>query len=232
MKVFASWSGGKESCLACFNAIASGLKVSHLLNMVTMDAKKSMTHGISSELLAMQSKAIGIPIIQQKTTWSNYEQDFKKVIPDLKKEGVEGGVFGDIDIQEHRDWVDSICNDLNIKPILPLWGKSRRKLLDDFITAGFEAIVVAAKAEIFGKDFVGSRVDEKFIVYLEKLQGVDICGEAGEYHTFVLNGPIFKKSLKILDSSKVLRDGYWFLGISKYKLDRKRTSEKSYCGFI
>lgn len=229
MKVFASWSGGKESCLACFNAIASGLKVSHLLNMVTMDAKKSMTHGISSELLALQSRAIGIPIIQQRTTWSDYERDFRKAIMGLKKEGVEGGVFGDIDIQEHRDWVERICAESNIKPILPLWWRSRRKLLSDFITAGFEAVVVAAKADIFEREWVDHRVDEELVEHLEKLLGVDICGEYGEYHTFVVNGPIFKNSIKILACSKVLRDGYWFLNISKYKLDTRKTSEKSYC---
>jgi len=221
MKVFVSWSGGKESSLACFNAINNKFMVVKLLNMVTLDAKKSMTHGVPSELLAVQSKAVGIPIIQQKTTWSNYEQDFKKVISNLKKEGVKGGVFGDIDIQEHREWIERVCNDLDIKPILPLWKKERKDLLEDFINAGFDALVVSGKADVFGKEWIGHKVDNRFINHLRKLSSLDICGEAGEYHTFVVDGPIFRNSIKILESSKVLRDGYWFMNISKYRLERK-----------
>ncbi len=123
LKVVVSWSGGKESSFACYKAINSKrFEVLFLLNMITINGKRSMTHGIRTELLLAQSEAMGIPIIQRKTTWKNYEKDFKEEIENLKQFGINGIVFGDIDIQEHRNWDERVCNELRVEPILPLWG--------------------------------------------------------------------------------------------------------------
>ena len=105
-QVFTSWSGGKDSCFACYRAVTSGLKVSYLLNMLNEDGKRSWTHGLSTELLEMQSQAIGIPLVQKRSTMATYETDFMDVILALKKEGIRGGVFGDIDLEEHRERVE------------------------------------------------------------------------------------------------------------------------------
>ena len=101
-KVFVSWSGGKESCFTCHLAMADGLEVSYLFNMATEGRARSRTHGFSSRILKLQSQAIGIPLVQRQATWQSYENEFKKMAQDLKREGVEGGVFGDIDLEEHR----------------------------------------------------------------------------------------------------------------------------------
>ena len=223
-QVFTSWSGGKDSCFACYQAAVSGLKVCYLLNMITEDGKRSWIHGLSTELLEMQSQAIGIPLVQRRSTMATYETDFKDVILALKKEGIKGGVFGDIDLEEHREWVDRICQQVDITPHLPLWGLSQEKILRDFIGLGFEAIIVVAKADLFGEEWLGRKVDLDFLSHLSELNktsGIQPCGEAGEYHTLVTDGPLFKQRVEILETNKVLREGRWFLEISKSELRAK-----------
>ena len=169
LKVVVSWSGGKESSFSCYKAINSKrFEVLFLLNMITINAKRSMSHGIRTELLLAQSEAIGIPIIQRKTTWKNYEKDFREEIENLKQFGINGIVFGDIDIQEHRDWDERVCNELGVEPILPLWGQSRTTLLENFINAGFEAFVVTLKANLLSEKLLGRRIDKNFIKELSK----------------------------------------------------------------
>ena len=149
-QVFVSWSGGKDSCFACYQAALNGLKPGYLLNMVNVDAKQSWFHGLSPALMQMQSQAIGIPLVQRRTTMADYETDFKDAVLALKKEGVSGGVFGDIDLAEHREWVERICQQVGVTPHLPLWGLPQEKILSDFIGLGFEAVVLVARADRFG----------------------------------------------------------------------------------
>jgi len=220
-QVLTSWSGGKDSCFACYRAIASGLKVSHLLNTVTEDGKRSWVHGLPVELLQIQSKAIGIPLVQRPMTMDNYEAEFKDAILTLKQEGVKGGVFGDIDVEEHREWVHRICRQMDIAPYLPLWGQNQESILRDFIDSGFEAVIVVARADLFGEEWLGRRVDQNFLSQLKQQFKMPLCGEAGEYHTFVVNGPLFNQRIEILETNKVLREDYWFLEILRYALRTK-----------
>jgi len=124
-QVFTSWSGGKDSCFACYQAAQNGLEVRYLVNMMDEVGKWSWIHRFSTELLEQQSQAIGIPLVHRRSTMPTYEADFKNVILDLKKNGIEGGVFGDIDLDEHREWVERICRQADITPHLPLWGLSQ-----------------------------------------------------------------------------------------------------------
>jgi len=225
MRVAASWSGGKESCLACYRAISEGFKVSHLLNFVSKDGR-CMSHGLSSKLIFVQSQAIGIPIIQKEVTWETYEQEFKIAIHELKQMDVEGAVFGDINIQEHRDWVDRVCSEVDIKPITPLWGVDEEQILIDFMSENFEAIVVSVKTDFFSREWLRRKVNKSFLRNLQKLKvksNISMCGESGEYHTFVTDGPLFKRRIKVLESSEILKNGYWFLDILKYELAEKRS---------
>ena len=222
MQVVASWSGGKESCFACYKAMLNGFDVSHLLNFVSKDGR-CMSHGLDSSLIAAQSQAIEIPIVQREVTWETYEKEFKSVICELKQSGVEGAVFGDIcNIPGHEGWIDRVCSELDIKPIKPLWDSDPEQLLTDFIDEGFEAIVVMVKADLLSEEWLGRKVDRNFVGDLLKLESkFHLCGELGEYHTFVSNGPLFKRRLEILDSKKILKNGYWFLDISMYNISRK-----------
>lgn len=223
-QVFASWSGGKDSCLACYRAMASGLKVRYLANMVTEDGKRSRTHGVSADVIQVQSQAIGIPLVPRRTTWNSFEAKFKNMLRAFKQEGIVGGVFGDIDLDEHREWVERVCQEVDITPYLPLWGESQEKILRDFINLGFEAIVVATKADMLGEEWLGRKVDLDFINQLAELKetrDITLCGEAGEYHTLVLNGPLFQKRVEIVETRKVLKDEHWFLEILGTELKAK-----------
>ncbi len=212
LRTFVSWSGGKETSLSCYRVTQKqDIKVVYLLNMISEDGKHSRSHGISSSLLRLQAEAIGIPIFQRRTTWETYEEEFKKAVLELKKKGIDTGIFGDIDLQGHRDWVERVCKEVGIKSILPLWREERKDLLEEFIEAGFKAIVVATNAEYLGQEWLGREIDEKFVEGLKAIGDVDLCGEKGEFHTFVYDGPIFKIPVEVTVGKTVLKDKHWFL---------------------
>ncbi|MDI6886169.1 MAG: diphthine--ammonia ligase [archaeon] len=219
MKVFSSWSGGKESCLACYKALSNGFDVSYLLNFISEDGTRSRAHGISSDLIALQARAIGIPIIQVKSSWEGYEAKFKEAVEELKKGGVKGGVFGDIDLQEHKEWVVRVCSEVDVESIEPLWGKDPLEILKEFVNAGFKAMVIKVKADFFDEEWLGRELDEQFIKDLP--EEIHPCGEHGEYHTFVVDGPIFQRRIEIIKSDKKFKDGTWLLDISEYKMCEK-----------
>jgi diphthine-ammonia ligase len=225
-QAFVSWSGGKDSCLACYRAITSGMQVRYLLNMVTEDERWSRSHGLSAEVLRRQAEALGIPLVQQRTTRADYEAKFKDVLLRFVGEGVTSGVFGDIDVVEHREWIERVCSTVGVTPHLPLWEEDQEKLFREFIDSGFESVVVATKADLLGEEWLGRKVDLAFLGELKELKKtknvtITPCGEAGEYHTYVINGPLFHQCLEIREVNKELRDGRWFLGITKCELKPK-----------
>jgi diphthine-ammonia ligase len=213
----ASWSGGKDSCFACHLALAQGYKISHLVNFISQQYQRVSFHGTEKRLIQLQSQALGIPVLQKETTPDGYEAEFKEAVLALLPEGIKGMVFGDIYLDEHREWVERVCAELGIEAVEPLWGESTESVLSSFIEAGFEAIVVGAKAELIDQEWVGRGVDIDFMNYL-KSKDIDLCGENGEYHTLVVGGPLFKRKIEITESCIVKRDGYWFLDTVKYKL--------------
>lgn len=217
LKAAVSWSGGKDSAFSLYRSISDGLEVSFLLNFINRDARRSMSHGLDPKLLVAQAEAVEIPIVQRETTWETYEEEFKRAVVELKQVGVNAVVFGDIDIEEHREWIERVCAELKVRPILPLWGDEPQRLLNEFIDAGFEAVVVCAKAELLGEEWLGRKVDASFVEGLKGI-GVHPCGEQGEYHTLVTDGPIFKRRIEITPGEKVLREGYRFLDISSFTL--------------
>ncbi|TRZ52011.1 MAG: diphthine--ammonia ligase [Dehalococcoidia bacterium] len=214
MKSFISWSGGKDASLSFYRAIKDeDVEAVCLLNMVSEDGKRSRTHGISSDLLKAQAEAMAIPIFQRKTSWDGYETEFIKMLSEFEQKEIQSGVFGDIDLDEHREWVERVCGKAEIEPIFPLWQCGREDLLLDFIRSGFKAVVVAVKTDMLSSDWLGRKIDESFIADLKKISSVDLCGEAGEYHTFVYDGPIFKKSVDFSIGEKIPDNKYCFLEV-------------------
>jgi diphthine-ammonia ligase len=219
MNVFCSWSGGKESCLACYKALLNGYNVSYLLNVISEDGKRSRAHGISSDLIALQARAMEIPILQVRSSWADYETNLKAAINELKKKGIEGGVFGDIDLHEHKEWVDRVCLEVDVESIEPLWGKAPTAILIDFVKTGFKGIVINVKDKWFGEEWLGREVDTQFIDDLP--EEIHPCGEHGEYHTFVVDGPLFRKRVNITNYNKKFMNGIWLMDISGYTLSDK-----------
>ena len=217
MSYISSWSGGKDSCFACYKAIGEGHNISHLLNFISKEYKRVSFHGTEAKLIQLQAEAIGIPLLQKETTWNGYEQEFKDAVKSLMPNGVKGIVFGDIYLQEHKDWVERVCGELGIEAIEPLWGQDPERVLLEFIDAGFEATIVSAKSELFDDKWIGRKVDRELLSHL-KDNNIDLCGENGEYHTFVTGGPMFKKKINITKSKPITRDSYWFLDTLEYSL--------------
>jgi uncharacterized protein (TIGR00290 family) len=222
MKVGASWSGGKDSCFACYKAIQEGHDVSQLLIMMS-DPSTSNFHMISSELLDAQSQAVGIPIVKWTTTPGTYEQEFKKALLQMKAKGVEGIVTGDVyDVALHEaGWLDRICKEVGLKPVKPLWHRDTQQILNEFINEGFKATVVRVKTDVLRMEWLGREINKEFFDDLLKLGTVDPCGENGEFHTFVTDGPLFKKRIEILESEKVKLNGNGRLVIKRFEIKPK-----------
>ena len=226
MKVIASWSGGKDSCFACYRTLAQGYEVSYLVNFISREFRRVSFHGTRAHLISRQAQAIGIPLMQYTVPpdMSLYEQTFKKAVSALKRNGVEGMVFGDIYLQEHKDWIERGCGELGITPLLPLWGMAPERVLSDFIEAGFEAIIISAMVGIFDEKWLGRRIGRSSLFDLKKLEeekGLDVCGENGEYHTVVVDGPMFRKRVQVTYGVREQRNGYWFLDIPRCSFESK-----------
>jgi diphthine-ammonia ligase len=213
----ASWSGGKDGCFACYLALNQGYKVSHLVNFIAKEYQRVNFHGTEKRLVQLQGEAVGIPVFQKETTFGDYEKDFKEAVRSLLPEGIRGMVFGDIYLDEHLAWVKRVCADLGIEAVEPLWGKSTDDVISQFLDAGFEAVIVAADARLIDEAWLGKKADRDFINYL-KSKNIDPCGESGEYHTLVVNGPLFKRKIEITEGQTIRRGDYWFLDTVNYKL--------------
>jgi uncharacterized protein (TIGR00290 family) len=129
-------------------------------------------------------------------------------------------IFGDIHLEEQRQWVEKVCKELGIEPIEPLWKRDTKKLMQDIINNSFQAVVVSGQAKFIDKEWIGQSVNRDFIEYLKKKSDVDICGENGEYHTFVVAGPLFKGRIEITEKEVINKNGYWFLDIKDCRITR------------
>jgi len=187
------------------------------------DPTKSNFHMIRSGMLDVQSQAIGIPIVKLPTTPGSYEQDFKKALLQIKTKGVEGIVTGDVfDVALHEaGWLDRICKEVGLQPVKPLWHRDTQQILTEFINEGFKATVVRVKTNVLGMEWLGRQIDKKFFDDLLKLGTVDPCGERGEFHTFVTDGPLFKKRIEILESEKVKLNAHGRLVIKRFEVKPK-----------
>ena len=211
MKIVAAWSGGKDSCFACYKAIQEGHEVVNLLIMMS-DPSISNFHMIRSDMLDAQSQAIGIPIVKWTTTPDTYEQEFKKALLQMKGKGVEGIVTGDVfDVALHEaGWLDRICKEVGLTPVRPLWHRDTQQILEEFMNAGFKATVVRIVTNLLSMDWLGREINKKFLDDLLKLGTVDPCGEHGEFHTFAWAGPMFGAPIPVLPGAIVERDGFVF----------------------
>lgn len=210
---FTSWSGGKDSCLAHYRMLSAGWEPRGLLSMLVEQGDRSRSHGLPPEVLRAQAEALGLPIVFRAATWEGYEAGFLDALAEMKRSGVGAGVFGDIDIDGHREWVERVCARSGIIPCEPLWKSGRRALLEEFIAAGFAARIVVVNESALAASFLGRTLDAALIGEFEAL-GVDPSGENGEYHTVVFEGPIFSRPLRLRDQGRTRQDGYAFLHVA------------------
>ena len=186
---FVSWSGGKDSCLALWRSQQSGFKVTHLLTALEETGSRVRSHGVSVQLMRAQAAALKLDIEFLSASWKEYEYQFIEKLTFLKSLGIQSGIFGDIDLIAHREWEEKVCGAAGIAACLPLWNEDRLSLVNEFFHAGFKARVSCVDGRFLDDTFVGCEFDQSFIDRLPA--GVDACGENGEFHTFVYDGPNF-----------------------------------------
>ncbi len=222
MKVIASWSGGKDSCYAYYLAKQQGHQILSLLTMM-MSEDKSNFHMIPSGILDAQANAMGVPLIKKTSSAATYEADFKAVLAEFKAKGAEGLVTGDIyEVAGHEEgWLDRVCREMGLKPIKPLWMGDTKQIYLDYLKTGFKATVVRTNKTLT-LDWLGRVLDRKFYDDILALGDVDPCGEGGEYHTVITDGPNFKQKIELLETEKKrLENGFGYLDIKKWKVTPK-----------
>ncbi len=222
MKVVASWSGGKDSAYAYLLAKQQGHQVISLLTMM-MSEEKSNFHMIPAGILDAQAKAIGVPIIKKTTSAATYERDFKAVLAECKAKGAEGLVTGDIyEVAGHEEgWLGRVLKEVGLTPVKPLWMGDTKKIYLDYLKTDLKATVVRTNKTL-SLDWLGRVLDQKFYDDILKLGDVDPCGEGGEYHTVITDGPNFKVKIELVETEKKrLDNGFGYLEIKKYKVTPK-----------
>lgn len=191
--IFCSWSGGKDSALALWHGLKAYGKVDLLFTMLSEDGIHSRAHGLTKELLQRQAKSIGIQLVTKSSTWEDYESRFIEFLSEYVVDGI--GIFGDIDLEEHRDWVDRVCSIRNVTAVEPLWKRDREEILREFLSLGFKARIISVRKGLDIDRFLGLDLDYNLVERFKDI-GIDISGENGEYHTFVYEGPIFRERVE------------------------------------
>ena len=189
MSALCSFSGGKDSCLALWYAQQRGIDVRALLVMFEESGERSRSHGVPLSLIEQQSAALGLELAVRRASWKDYEAVFTAALREFHARGFDTAVFGDIDLQPHRDWEEKVCAAAGLAAALPLWQRDRRALAEEVIALGFRSLVVCTDSRYLSDEFCGREYDASFIAELPP--AVDACGENGEFHTFVYDGPNF-----------------------------------------
>lgn len=180
-----------------------------LLNVMNESGKISRSHGIPENILRAQAAAAGLPIQLISSSWQEYEQHFVSALINLKQEyQLTTAVFGDIDLQAHRDWEEKVCSHAELDAFLPLWLEDRRKLVFEMLDAGIQTMIVSCNS-VMGPSFLGKTITPALVDELEAL-GVDACGENGEYHTLVYHCPLFSYPLDVAVTQTLTHENYWF----------------------
>lgn len=208
-----SWSGGKDSYFAFYQAIQNGADPKVLLNVMNEHGDRSRSHGIPKEVLLAQAACLELPIEFIESTWSEYEVHFIAKLKELRAAyAFSHAVYGDIDIQSHRDWEEKVSNAAKLTAVLPLWQGKRLELVYNMIDSGIKALIVSCKAEY--ADLILGKYIDKNLVAVFQLLDIDACGENGEYHTLVVDGPLHKKPLTIKPGNAVTHGDYSFLELA------------------
>jgi uncharacterized protein (TIGR00290 family) len=192
--------------------VAAGAAPRLLATMMDETGSRSRSHGLRRSVLEAQAAAIGLPIRFASATWATYEARFTALAARAAEAGASAAVFGDIDLEEHRAWEEAVCAAAGLAAHLPLWRRDRADLLDTLLGAGFRAVIVAVREDRLPATLLGRAIDAATLGELERA-GVDLAGENGEYHTLVVDGPIFRRPLDVVVGERSLRHGLWFADV-------------------
>lgn len=187
-------SGGKDSTLALYRAQQSGFAVTHLFHVYNADTTRVRFHGYKPDILAAQAELIGLKSIITPTRSQEFDDDFRIALETVKREGLRGIIFGNIFLADVREFYETRVKSVGLEYYDLLWGQSTKSVLESFIQSGFKAVVTSIWLKKLDRKYLGRQINQNFLANLEK-EGVDVCGENGEYHSLVYDGPCFKKPL-------------------------------------
>ncbi|MHB1842597.1 MAG: Dph6-related ATP pyrophosphatase [Sulfobacillus sp.] len=215
-RVIVATSGGKDSTLAVAELRAAGLPVSGLLCTMTEGFERVSMHGVRQALMVAQAAALGLPLhtvwIPQNCPNAVYEQRMAASLAALVADGADAIAFGDLFLQDVRAYREQRMAGNGLATLFPLWGKDTTKLAQSFISQGYEAILVTVDPRQIPAELAGRPYDRQLLADLPP--SADPCGENGEFHTFVCNGPIFQTPLMVERGEVVERDGFTFADLT------------------
>ncbi len=185
------WSGGKDSYLALTRARRQGLEVATLVNIYDRATGRVRFHATRHELIATQAFALGLRIHQHPTPTEGYEATFRAALEQLARGGYAGVVFGNIHLADVRAWFEERVRAAGLEHVEPIWAESPAALLDEFVDSGARAVVTCVELASLPASWLGRTIDGAFATDIARLPSVDPCGERGEYHSFVYDGPLF-----------------------------------------
>ncbi|HKG05312.1 MAG TPA: diphthine--ammonia ligase [Pedobacter sp.] len=217
-----NWSGGKDSTLALHYALQNPhLAIKYLLTTVNDGFDRIAMHGVRFSLLMQQTESIGIPLYQVRLPempgMETYENAMRHHLTKLKTEGITHSIFGDIFLEDLKKYREEQLKEIGMEAIFPLWKQDTGELIKEFIGLGYQTVVVCAQEGL--EEFCGRVIDESFLNDLP--EGIDPCGENGEFHTFVFDGPIFRQPVAYQLGEKVyktfetetVKSGYWYIDL-------------------
>jgi len=205
---FMSWSGGKDSALALHKAQQEGRAVQALLTSVNKTLNRISMHGVRRELLQLQSASLCLPLysieLPEMPDMQRYEEEVRRVHLQLKNEGFTHGIFGDIFLEDLKHYREELLAKDRLQGLFPIWRMESREVIKEFLQSGFKAIVVCTDNSKLDKSYCGRLMDELF--FNELPETIDPCGENGEYHSFVFDGPNFKSPIAFAKGELVLKE--------------------------
>jgi uncharacterized protein (TIGR00290 family) len=198
-----SWSGGKDS-LAALSATRGDFDVVAALTMFDESGARSRSHGLRPELIAAQAASLGLRAVTARCSWTTYDESFTAALGGLARDGITHVVFGDLVFPQHRAWAEARCAEAGLTAIEPLFGRPTGELFDAFVASGATALMVTVREPWLDESWLGrSLTAEMKAIFAER--GIDPCGENGEYHTAVVDGPAFTRPIRVTMGERVRR---------------------------
>jgi uncharacterized protein (TIGR00290 family) len=214
--IIVSWSGGKDSCMALYEVLKTGqYKVEALLTTIWSDNDQVSMHGVPLALILQQAESLRLPLhivyIPQGASNQLYEATMKDALSQYRPRGVETVIFGDLFLEDIRNYRDHLLARTGMRAVYPVWKRNTSEFIKEFLDSGFKAVVTSVDSTKLERSFAGRIIDDEFLASLP--DDVDPCGENGEFHTFVFAGPIFKEEIRFKTGETVLKNGLYFCEI-------------------
>ena len=208
-----SWSGGKDSYLALHRSRAD-FDVVAMITMFGEDGSRSRSHGLRPEILQAQADRLGLPLFAGRGSWADYEAAYRSALAEAQSLDITHVIFGDIMYESNRAFPERVCAAHGLVAVEPLWNEPTDALFREFVTTGADARIVTLKDGVVDPAWLGRRLTVDLLAEIQTTT-IDPCGEHGEYHTLVVDAPLFASPLAIVFGERVLRHGCWALDVAQ-----------------